>query len=106
MMISLKVHGSKVMRINTFHGDPRPSLWRRRAPCSWHNYGDSNIPQVYQVLKFTERGKMNRTPHNENERVAKLLLSKNFLALIWCLSNILVTIVTSILAITPVSTNV
>ena len=23
-----KMHGSKVMTINTFHGDPRPSLWR------------------------------------------------------------------------------
>ena len=26
------MHGSKVMTMNTFHGDPRPSLWRCRAP--------------------------------------------------------------------------
>ena len=25
------MHGSKVMMRNTFHGDPRPSLWRWRA---------------------------------------------------------------------------
>ena len=25
---SLKMHGLKVVTINTFHGDPRPSLWR------------------------------------------------------------------------------
>ena len=30
--ISLKTYESKVMRVNTFHGDPRPSLWRWRAP--------------------------------------------------------------------------
>ena len=26
------MHGSKVMTINTFHSDLRPSLWRWRAP--------------------------------------------------------------------------
>ena len=32
--ISLKIHGPKDIYddINTFHGDPRPSLWRLRAP--------------------------------------------------------------------------
>ena len=25
------MHGSKVMTRSTFHGDPRPSLWRWRA---------------------------------------------------------------------------
>ena len=32
MCISLKMHGSKVMTINTFHGDPRPSLWTLSEP--------------------------------------------------------------------------
>ena len=27
----IKTHGSKVITRNTFHGDPRQSLWRWRA---------------------------------------------------------------------------
>ena len=31
MWSSIKTHGSKIMTKNTFHGDPRQSLWRWRA---------------------------------------------------------------------------
>ena len=61
-MVSLKVHGSKVMMISTFHGMNRPSLWRWRAPA------DSSR-------------KIDCTPR-QRKRTSKLLLSKNLLALI------------------------
>ena len=32
MWISLKAYESKVIRINTFHDDSRPSLWKTREP--------------------------------------------------------------------------
>ena len=62
--ISLKVHGSKVMTIDTFHGDPRLSLWQWRAPAE-----SSHIER-----------KIRSTPRQQ-KRTSMLLLSKNFLAL-------------------------
>ena len=48
------------MRVNTFHGDPRPSLWSWRAPCLSHR----------KVRLIAPSG-------SENERVLMLLLSTN-----------------------------
>ena len=50
----VKMHGSKVVTINTFHGDPRPSLWRRIAQAD-----SSHI-----------ESKIRSTPDRENEQVS------------------------------------
>ena len=64
MRISLKMHGLKVMTINTFHSDPRPSLWISREP-----EDKSHIERGHRLLP------------RQRKRTSKLLLSKNLLAL-------------------------
>ena len=49
-----KTYVSKVMTRNTFHGDPRPSLWR------WRTRADRS-----HVYKF------DRTPKSENKQVTQ-----------------------------------
>ena len=64
MWNSLKMHGSKVMTINTFHGDPKSSLWILREP---------------EDRSHIER-EDDRSPDSKKQ-TSKLLLSKNMLAL-------------------------
>ena len=54
MWISLKMHGSKVMTINTFQGDPRLSLWRWRATAD-SSHIERQIRSHSQTAKANEQ---------------------------------------------------